>query len=87
MAGGSSYFHLDYDTFSTTSNQLMAYAISDGESIHDQGAVTKGLFQDLGWTVSGSLPSLSPSSTSTFSPSSFSHWLTLLIGDDGPTPR
>lgn len=85
-AEGSSYSHLDYDTFSNTSNQLMVYAISDGESIHDPGTITKGLFQDLGWTVSGPLPSLPPPSTSTFSTSSVSPWLTLLLGDDGPTP-
>lgn len=87
-AGGSSYSHLDYDTYNNTSNQLMIYAISDGESIHDPGAVTKGLFQDLGWTVSGSLPSPPPPSpsTSTFSPSAVSPWLMLLLGDDGSTP-
>jgi len=28
----------------------MVYAISAGESIHDPGAVTKGLLEDLGWT-------------------------------------
>jgi hypothetical protein len=55
-SGGSSYSHLDYNTFNNTSNQLMVYAISDGESIHDPGAVTSGLLQDLGWTVSGSPP-------------------------------
>jgi hypothetical protein len=81
-SNGSSYSHFDYDTFNDTSNQLMVYAISDGESIHDPGAITKGLFQDLGWTVSGSLP---PSS-STYSASSVFPWLTLLLGDDGSTP-
>lgn len=60
---GSSYSHLDYNTFNNTSNQLMVWAISDGESIHDPGAITNGLFQDLGWTISGSTPS-PPSSVS-----------------------
>lgn len=55
-SAGSSYSHLDYTTFNNTSNQLMVYAISDGESIHDPGVVTRGLLQDLGWTVSGSPP-------------------------------
>lgn len=77
-AEGSSYSHLDYGTFNNTSNQLMVYAISDGESIHDPGAVTKGLVRDLGWAVSGALP---PPSTSSVSP-----WLMLLLGDDGSTP-
>jgi hypothetical protein len=44
---GSSYSHLDYDTFNNTSNQLMVYAISPGESVHDTGVVTKGLLEDL----------------------------------------
>jgi len=50
-SSGSSYSHLDYDTFNNTINQLMVYAISEGESIHDPGPVTEGLLGDLGWTV------------------------------------
>lgn len=49
---GSSYSHLDYSTFNNTANQLMVFAVSDGESVHDPGAITKGLFKDLGWTLS-----------------------------------
>lgn len=56
-SSGSSYSHLDYVTFNDTSNQLMVYAISAGESIHDPGAVTKGLLEDLGWPSSSSCPS------------------------------
>jgi hypothetical protein len=48
-SSGSSYSHLDYTTFNNTVNQLMVYAISSGESIHDPGPVTKGLLKDLGW--------------------------------------
>ena len=48
-SSGSSYAHLDYNTFNNTANQLMVYAISEGESIHDPGPVTKGLLKDLGW--------------------------------------
>ena len=48
---GSSYSHLDYATFNNTPNQLMVYAISPGESVHDPGAVTTGLLEDLGWAV------------------------------------
>jgi hypothetical protein len=47
---GSSYSHLDYDTFSGTGNRLMVYAISSGVSIHDPGPVTGGLLRDLGWS-------------------------------------
>ena len=50
-SSGSSYSHLDYDTFNNTPNQLMVYAISAGESVHDPGAVTRGLLEDLGWTA------------------------------------
>jgi hypothetical protein len=46
---GSSYSHLDYNTFSGTVNRLMVWAISNGDSIHDPGPVTKGLLADLGW--------------------------------------
>ena len=48
-AVGSSYAHLDYDTFKGTANRLMVYAISYGTAIHDPGPVTRGLLQDLGW--------------------------------------
>jgi len=54
-SGGSSYSHLDYATFNNTSNQLMVYAFTDGESVHDPGAITRGLFKDLGWKTGGSV--------------------------------
>jgi len=47
---GSSYAHLDYDTFKNTSHRLMVYAISAGASIHYPGSITLGLLQDLGWS-------------------------------------
>lgn len=47
---GSSYSHLDYDTFKNTSHRLMVYAISAGASIHYPGSITLGLLQDLGWS-------------------------------------
>ncbi len=62
-SSGSSYSHLDYNTFNDTFNQLMVYAISAGEVIHDPGEVTKGLLKDLGWRQSSS--SASPCSTLT----------------------
>ena len=55
-ASGSSYSHLDYDTFNNTANQLMIYAISKGEAIHDPGSVTLGIFKDLGWKESTTPP-------------------------------
>jgi hypothetical protein len=53
-SGGSSYSHLDYTTFNDTANELMVYAFSSGESVHDPGPVTKGLLKDLGWTIASS---------------------------------
>ncbi|MCX7914196.1 MAG: hypothetical protein N2511_06385, partial [Thermodesulfovibrionales bacterium] len=63
-ASGSSYSHLDFATFNDTINELMVYAISPGESIHDPGPVTIGLFKDLGWQTS------STTCTYTISPTS-----------------
>lgn len=46
---GSSYAHLDYNTFHGTPNALMLWAIDDGTAIHDPGPITCGIFRDLGW--------------------------------------
>ncbi len=51
---GSSYSHLDYTTFNDTDNELMVYAISSGEAIHNPGPVAKGLLRDIGWNMKGS---------------------------------
>ena len=48
---GSSYSHLDYDTFNDTENQLMVWALSSGESAHSPGPVALGILRDLGWTT------------------------------------
>ncbi len=48
-SSGSSYSHLDYDTFKGGENRLMVYAISSGLSTHDPGPVTLGIFKDMGW--------------------------------------
>ena len=50
---GSSYAHLDYDTYNDTVNGLMVWAVSEGESTHDPGPVTMGILRDLGWTLEG----------------------------------
>jgi hypothetical protein len=46
---GSSYSHLDYNTFSGTVNNMMVYAISSGTANHNPGPVTVGILKDLGW--------------------------------------
>ncbi len=68
--GGSSYSHLDYDTFSGP-NRMMRWAISSGDAIHDPGPVTKGILEDMGWKVGSAAEQkavmTSPSNGSTFS--------------------
>ncbi len=62
---GSSYVHLDYNTYRETPNALMIYALSPGTSIHDPGPVTRGILKDLGWPMGS--PNLAPS-TKTVAP-------------------
>lgn len=56
---GSSYAHLDYDTYRNGPHALMVYKISAGSSIHDPGTITRGILQDLGWSIG--TPNLSTS--------------------------
>lgn len=46
---GSSYSHLDDDTFGDGNNRLMTTTLMQGDAIHDPGSVTVGIFRDLGW--------------------------------------
>ncbi|MDO9085086.1 MAG: hypothetical protein Q7U53_02660 [Anaerolineaceae bacterium] len=46
---GSSYSHLDYNTFSGTINNMMVYAITSGAANHNPGPVSVGILKDLGW--------------------------------------
>ena len=74
-SSGSSYSHLDYSTFNDTPSELMVYAMSAGESIHDPGPVTKGLLEDLGWqssSVSAAVPMVTTTSLSAITSSSAS---------------
>jgi hypothetical protein len=59
--GGSSYSHLDYLTFAGTANRLMVYAITAATSTHDPGPVSEGLFEDLGWIIAGTAPTITSS--------------------------
>ncbi len=60
-SSGSSYAHLDYNTFRGGSNRLMIYAVSAGDAVHDPGPVVKGLMLDLGWPSLPTMSSPSPS--------------------------
>jgi hypothetical protein len=55
---GSSYSHLDYNTFSGTPNSMMVFALPDGSAYHDPGSVTIGLLKDLGWGLTDSIPEI-----------------------------
>lgn len=60
-SSGSSYAHLDYDTYRFTGNRLMVYMMSSGSSIHDPGPVTLGIMKDIGWQMVASCFTLSTS--------------------------
>lgn len=50
--GGSSYSHWDEATFPAGDpNSLMSPQIGTAEVIQDIGDITRGLFQDIGWTL------------------------------------
>lgn len=48
---GSSYSHMDYNTFNNTVNSMMVPSISDGEANHNPGAIVLAMLEDMGWTV------------------------------------
>ena len=49
---GSSYSHLDEATFSAGNpNSLMTPQLGQAEAIHSPGAITLGMFEDMGWTI------------------------------------
>ncbi len=51
---GSSYSHLNESTYPAgNQNSLMTPEIGTAEAIHSPGAVTLGMFRDMGWTTSG----------------------------------
>jgi hypothetical protein len=67
---GSSYSHLDEATYPAgNANSLMTPAISPGETIYDPGALVRGIFADLGWTVSAPVAPPTPTMTPTATPS------------------
>jgi len=80
-SGGSSYSHLDYSTFNDTPNELMVYAVSSGESVHDPGVITNGLLQDLGWQPAGTTPPPPPCC-----PPPLTAVTALLLDEEGTTP-
>ena len=66
-SGGSSYSHLEYDTFKTPNiNSMMVYAISSGTANHNPGPVTIGLLKDLGWNLAAAVPTSVAASDGTY---------------------
>jgi hypothetical protein len=56
---GSSFSHLDEDAFpGGNNNALMTPQLSPGESEHDPGPVLLGMFKDMGWPDSATVPGL-----------------------------
>jgi hypothetical protein len=59
--GGSSYSHLDEATYPAGNpNSLMTPQIASREAIHDPGPITRGIFEDIGWTIGTTPPLTTP---------------------------
>ncbi len=97
-APGSSYAHLDWNTYSGTINRLMTYAVSYGESNYNPGPVTMGILTDIGWpypptditlsnaSVGGGLPvGTSVGTFSTTDPNTPEIFTYSLVGGSGST--
>ncbi|MEJ5308318.1 MAG: hypothetical protein WHX52_00980 [Anaerolineae bacterium] len=52
---GSSYSHLD-EIFNGTANDLMTYAIPNGQSTHAPGPIALGILRDIGWSSGENTP-------------------------------
>lgn len=66
---GSSYSHLDEDTYPAGNpNSLMTPQLDQGEAILDPGPITRGIFADMGWNQS-SAATATPTRTPTRTPS------------------
>ena len=49
--GGSSYSHLDEDTFNNTPHALMTPFSARAEANHDPGNIILGFMEDMGWIL------------------------------------
>jgi uncharacterized repeat protein (TIGR01451 family) len=66
---GSSYSHLDENTFSAgDANSLMTPALSSAEGIHDPGDIVRGMFVDMGWSLEEPTPTATSTPTPTATP-------------------
>lgn len=66
---GSSYSHLDEDTYPAGNpNSLMTPQLDQGEAILDPGPITRGMFADMGWNRSSAAPTATPTRTPASTP-------------------
>lgn len=64
---GSSYSHLD-EIFNNTDDDLMTYAIPNGQSMHAPGPIAMGILYDVGWPLENTPPTLSDLPNQTLTP-------------------
>ncbi len=55
---GSSYGHLDQNTYDGTANALMIPMLDSGIAHHSIGPVVLGMFRDMGWPTSAGAPKI-----------------------------
>ena len=61
---GSSYSHLDEDTYGPgTPNSLNTPSLDYAEAIHDPGPIALGIFKDIGWSTAPTLPTIAIAKT------------------------
>ena len=63
---GSSFSHLDESSYNGSPHALMTPSISTMEANHSPGALTCGIFQDMGWPMGADCLSLLPVELSAF---------------------
>ena len=51
---GSSYSHVDDVLYTGTPNGLMTWALAQAEVYTDPGPIVRGMFVDMGWTITNS---------------------------------
>jgi hypothetical protein len=66
---GSSYSHLDDELYTATPNGLMTWQLNRAEVYTDPGPILRGMFRDIGWTVTADPPP--PACAPVLTPTSF----------------
>ena len=83
---GSSFSHLDTDTFADTPNALMRHQIDRASAIHSPGPVMCGMLADMGWPLGSNCEDLLEVSTAiTVTPSSVDFDVVTVEASDSET--